>query len=63
MAGAAFEYDLSELDIIQERLDSLAAADLDELKALLGAELETQTRRRIEEEKESPEGDAWEALS
>lgn len=63
MAGTALEYDFSELSVIQQRLDSLSNLDKDDLLASLGQELEAQTRRRIAEEKTSPDGEAWKDLS
>jgi phage virion morphogenesis protein len=51
--------DLRALERIQKAVSRMAGAPLDELKQGLGAELESQTKRRIEFEKESPEGIAW----
>lgn len=63
MAGTALEFDFSDLDMIQERVDSLTDLDKDELLGALGTELESQTRRRITEEKESPDGEVWQPLT
>lgn len=51
--------DLRALERIQQAVGRMAGAPLEELKEGLGAELESQTRRRIEFEKESPDGIAW----
>lgn len=57
--SAGVQIDLRALERIQEAVSRMADAPLGELKEGLGAELESQTRNRIEFEKESPEGVAW----
>jgi len=57
--SAGVQIDLRALERIQEAVRRMADAPLGELKEGLGAELESQTRNRIEFEKESPEGIAW----
>lgn len=57
--SAGVQIDLRALERIQEAVSRMADAPLGELKEGLGAELESQTRNRIEFEKESPEGIAW----
>lgn len=52
-----------ELDRLSKRLDRMAAMELDELMDIVGAEVENQTRRRIESEKTDPEGNEWEDWS
>jgi phage virion morphogenesis protein len=48
---------------IKRRLDRLSQMDTKSLLDDIGAVIESQVRRRIEEEKESPNGKAWEELS
>lgn len=59
MAGTALIYDFSSLTRLEERLQRLARIDRLQLLDELGGVLETQTKRRIQEEKESPEGEPW----
>jgi len=60
MVGIRFEYDLKEEAILQERLNKLAGLDVQkDFLGDLGALVESQTRRRLSEEKESPDGVAW----
>lgn len=57
--------DLSGLEALQGRIDRLAGLDGSRTRALLediGEMVESQTRRRIQEEKESPEGVDWPRL-
>lgn len=48
---------------LNNRIEKLAKPDLGELSLLLAAEGESQTRRRISQEKSSPDGTAWDAWS
>jgi phage virion morphogenesis protein len=48
---------------IKRRLARLSQMDTKSLLDDIGAVIESQVRRRIEEEKESPDGKAWEELS
>lgn len=61
MAGTRLDY--SDLDAVQARLDGLLSmltgSGRRELFAALGAEGESQTRRRIAEEKTAPDGTPW----
>ena len=63
MAGAALEIGIRspQLEGIEARIRRLAAglADTEPLLEALGAELETQTRRRIEIERTAPDGTPW----
>lgn len=59
MAGTALIYDFSGLDRFAARLARLTRLDRRQLLDDLGAALESQTRRRIQEEKESPGGEEW----
>ena len=63
MAGVHFEIDVREITILNARLERLGKVEKTGLLHALGAEVESQTRRRIGEEKESPEGEAWQAWS
>lgn len=57
--SVALSYDFSDNERIQAMLNALSDVDLAELADLVAREAETQTRRRITEEKTSPEGAAW----
>ena len=63
MAGTALEIGIRspQLDGLEARIRRLALglADTEPLMEALGAELETQTRRRIESERTSPDGTPW----
>lgn len=61
MAGTALEldYNLSGLSRHEERIKRLTHLDRTRLLDAMGAIVETQTRRRIESEKESPDGQSW----
>ena len=54
-----FEFDARELSGLTRQLQGLGEADFGELVDSLAMEGESQTRRRIEVEKESPSGDVW----
>lgn len=64
-SGAALEVriDSAGLEELQERLGRLARAlrpaELNDMLESLAAEVESQTRRRISEERTSPNGEAW----
>ena len=55
--------DTRELAALNAQLARLSALDLDGLTADLALQGESQTRRRISEEKTGPEGAAWPAWS
>jgi len=59
MAGAELTFDLRALDGVEERLRRLTTKDLVDLFEGIGAEVESQTRRRIQEEKTGPDGQPW----
>lgn len=59
MAAVTLNADISGLARLQGRIDRLANLDRTALLAGIGAEVESQTRRRIEEEKAGPDGQAW----
>lgn len=59
MTGVALRVDLTGLKAVQARLDRLASIDRRQLLQNIGSVVESQTRRRIESEKQSPEGQPW----
>ena len=59
MSGAGIRFDLVTDPRLANRLDRLAELDTDELLRGIGAEVESQTRRRIAVDKTSPDGSAW----
>ncbi len=59
MTSTAIEIRLDGQAAVQQRLELLPAMALDPLRHDIGALVESQTRRRIHEEKESPDGKAW----
>ena len=63
MAGVQVQQTVQGLDALADRLNRLASAQYDELLDQMGATVESQTRRRLSEEKTSPEGDPWAPLS
>jgi len=63
MTGAALHYDLSGVDRLRERVSGLARTDRARLLDMIGATVESQTRRRIEEDKAGPDGTPWPAWS
>lgn len=63
MAGVAFTHQVEGLQALADRLSQLQAAQVNELLEQVGATVESQTRRRLSEEKEAPDGSPWEELS
>ncbi|WP_299733996.1 phage virion morphogenesis protein [uncultured Endozoicomonas sp.] len=63
MSGTAMQYDLSAIDQAREQIEKLSDLNKRELLEGLGAELESQTRRRLSSEKTDPDGKAWEPLT
>lgn len=60
MAGVSLTFDASDYLNVVTRLNQWArSATMGSLYASLGAELESQTRRRIEDERTDPDGNAW----
>ena len=57
--AVAIEVNVKGLKRLQERLNNLGGLDVSKILNPIGAAIETQTRRRITEERESPEGEAW----
>ncbi len=56
-------YDLSAIDRLNRRIERLADMDRRALLKTVGAAVETQTRRRLKDEKRGPDGTAWDAWS
>ena len=63
MSGTAFNIEISGFEKINDVFSKLENPDLKPLMDMLGAEGESQTRRRISEEKTSPAGEPWVAWS
>lgn len=59
MTGTAIVIQSHELDALRRRLDAMGHLNTKPLLRSLAAEGESQTRRRIESEKTSPEGQPW----
>ncbi|MBU1611243.1 MAG: phage virion morphogenesis protein [Proteobacteria bacterium] len=59
----AVHVDLEAIARLQERIAKLGAMDTRSLMDDLGAEMVSQTKRRIESEKRGPDGTAWPAWS
>lgn len=57
--GITIIIDTADIGHLVSRLGSLADPELSELMTMIGALGESQTRRRIEEEKTAPDGSAW----
>lgn len=55
------QFDLSSVARLQERIARLANPDRKDLLEQLASRVESQTRRRISEEEESPDGQPWQA--
>jgi phage virion morphogenesis protein len=63
MAGAGIHVDMSGLRHLERRLAALGGFDAGALLDMIGSEVESQTRRRLSEEKHAPDGAAWPAWS
>lgn len=63
MSGVSLQYNLSDIKKLQKKIAQLGKMDTSDLMSSIGVEIESQTRRRLEEEKTAPDGSAWEALS
>lgn len=61
--SAGLVYDLSGLQRLESRVRRLAKIKKPELLDIIGALVESQTRKRIQTEKEGPTGEAWQAWS
>lgn len=63
MSGAVLKYDFRGLDTVQRRINRLTKSNRRELLDVVGAIIESQTRKRIQDDKESAEGEAWQKWS
>ncbi len=59
MAGVSITVDVSDFARVEALVTRLSAFDATELMSAVGAMGESQTRRRITEEKTGPDGTAW----
>lgn len=57
------QYDLASVDRLQERIAKLGNIDRRNLLEQLAGVAESQTRKRINEEQQSPGGEPWQAWS
>jgi len=57
--GFGIAIDASGLGRLRDYADRLSGVQLRDLAEGVGAELESQTKRRIADEKESPDGEPW----
>jgi len=63
MSGVSLKYNLSDIEKLQNKIAQLGKLDTADLMSSIGVEIESQTRRRLSDEKTAPDGSAWEALS
>lgn len=63
MSGVSLHVDLRDLQRVQARIDHLASFDRMGLAEAIAGELESQTRRRIQDEKAAPDGTPWQPWS
>lgn len=59
MTGVALAYDIRGIARLRQRMAGLQIFDTDDLLEAVGVEIESQVRRRIDDEKTDPEGKAW----
>lgn len=63
MVGVVISQKAEGLEDLAEQLNQLSQGDFGEMLEQIGAVVESQTRRRLSEEKEAPDGSAWEPLT
>jgi phage virion morphogenesis protein len=63
MSGVGLVHDFTGLDELQSRLKKLSRIKKAEILDIVGAQVESQTRRRIRDEKTDPSGNSWPAWS
>lgn len=63
MTGAALHFDLGALAHMQDAIKAFGAFDRRRLLDVIGGAVESQTQRRISDEKRSPAGIPWPAWS
>jgi phage virion morphogenesis protein len=59
MSGVGMQWQLVDFAELQRRVDAISDMDTRHLMDSIGAEVTTQTQRRISDEKTSPDGVAW----
>lgn len=59
MAGVGLRADFSAVRRAAQRIEQLGQFDRNQLLDVIGGTVESQTRRRIEEDKAAPDGSAW----
>ncbi len=59
MAGVTVSMQLDGVAALEQRLGLLARVDIDPLRDTIGATVESQTRRRLSEDKAAPDGTPW----
>jgi len=55
------QFDLGGIERLQRRIEKLGQMDRKDLLTQLGGLMESQTRRRISEEQQAPDGEPWQA--
>lgn len=63
MAGVGLTYDLSGVAMLRQKVEQMGDMDRRRLLDIVGATVESQVRRRIENDKADPDGTAWEPWS
>ncbi len=63
MSGTGLVHDFTGLEALQARLAKLSRLRKQEVLDIVGEQVESQTRRRIQEEKKDPSGAPWPAWS
>lgn len=63
MSGAGIKVDLSAYERAEKRLERLSDMDRGKLLDAVGSVVESQTRNRIENDEESPDGEPWDLWS
>ncbi|WP_330925245.1 phage virion morphogenesis protein [Candidatus Sororendozoicomonas aggregata] len=63
MAGVVIEQSVKGLEALASQLNQLTRVQYGELMEQVGATVESQTRRRLSEEKAAPDGTPWAPLS
>ena len=59
MSGVGLQYQFVDMAELQLRIDRMANLDMRGLMDTIGAEVASQTQRRIRDEKTTPKGEAW----
>lgn len=59
MSGVALNFNFRGIERLQNRIHALGELDRHDLLDAIGAEIETQTHRRIRDEKSGPDGTPW----